>query len=486
MRIFRRLVKGRSSQPLKGVKKNIYFVMYRQTGKSHFIYKINDSVLSNEAFKRPKTLITSALKGQALDVYLDRFLEHLEKNTYKFDSDTGTLMIDREAYGGSGIARVRFGAATGGVRTKEGVRGGTMLLATCDESQDWDKDHFETVVLPQCMKFDAPYMRTGTAKPGEWKRAFYEAKKKMEAGDPDYYVLKWTILDGLKHKELTKRTFDRFRKIYSGALQYAWDAEMMCDFDAYSPGLVFAKEVGDLAKTGRIDKLEIDNRYPVDTFWDIGVNGTTCWIRQTINGVHHYLKYFEQLHSVFFEKFFHEKVQPYLLERNLKVRYNIFPHDMQFSEFMSPSPRIEVARKMLPGSSLPLNPLKNMPEVIDYTRRFFTICLFDKEGCYLGLERLQGFEYKGKGVKKDRNDPTTHGADAFMLSAMFTGDPFRKSLALNEFQNLAGSFDSEGFYHPHPEKGLDITAGRDQIVKYLESSHFLHGSFPAGSGSWSV
>ena len=62
-------------------------------------------------------------------------------------------------------------------------------------------------------------------------------------------------------------------------------------------------------------------------------------------------------------------------------------------------------------------PFKKPQDLIDAARRTFERCYFDEDGCEKGFERLQ--MYKMKGDKPDKKDPSSHGADAFLLAENF-------------------------------------------------------------------
>lgn len=59
--------------------------------------------------------------------------------------------------------------------------------------------------------------------------------------------------------------------------------EYYCSFDAAIPGAIWAEELIELQEQGRIQRLEIDPRYPVHTAWDLGSDDDTAiWFYQVI------------------------------------------------------------------------------------------------------------------------------------------------------------------------------------------------------------
>ena len=253
----------------------------------------------------------------------------------------------------------------------------------------------------------------------------------MNKGNRDYYALKWTIEDSLREGEVTQEFYDRKKLELSGKLQWIWDTEYMMDFDASTPGRVFANYITKAKKTNRIGYFEIERMLEVETVWDIGVNGTVCAFRQVIGGKHIYFKVFRQLEHCNFQKFLREKVLPFISMENLKVSKNIFPHDIKNKEWMSEENRIQVAQQLMPGTVVALKAFRKKDEAIDKTCRTFHRCFFDARGCADFIRDLSLVRYEGKDfVKTGDALEFTHSADAFVL-----GENYGESV---DFHSLFG------------------------------------------------
>ena len=311
-----------------------------------------------------------------------------------------------------------------------------------DEFQDWVDEYYESVVHPQTEVHKAPAFLTGTAKPGVFEDFFNFTTDKMNSGDRDYRSIKWTIEDGLREGEVTQEEFDRLRAFYSGKRQHIWDSEYMLDFSGYAKGRVFSKTVAQIRKNGQVGFYGPQTSMMVDTFWDVGINGTTVWFRQNHAGGWKYLKYMEELEDANFDKFCYEKYIPYVNKERIRIRYNIFPHDMEERQYVGDfRPRVQLADELLPGKSFTLFAVKDLTNVISHTQKKMESCVFSADGCRDGISRLNRFNYLGKKVAKDRKDPNHHAADAFMLSCVYSGSPLDRRTKVGAYAPGKEGFD---------------------------------------------
>ena len=403
-----------------GLTKHTYFLMHRQGGKSKLVSNIMSTVMMMEEIKNPTCILVGAQLDQLRRIYIKQHItDTFGKEGGTFDSKNNIYFFPRELKEPD-KARILLGE--GNFKSK-GFRGLTGHLLCGDEMGDWSEGFLETVFLPMGDHFNACGIYTGTPRgPNHFKRNFENAYKRMLQGDPDYFALKWTAEDSLRAGEITQEKFIGWQKVYSGELKWMWNTEYMLDFNASVPGRVFASNIETLRKNkGHIGFVKADPAKPVDTFWDVGVRGTAVWFRQESSFNHIYFKYLQQLENVNFQTFVKEKILPYIYQNGLKVRYNVFPHDMANKELMSEKTRIEIARGLLPGHSIVRPVPKKIDEAIDSVKRNFNRCYFNETDCYEGLVCLEMVAIKdnGKFNKETEAVKYTHGADAFILSETF-------------------------------------------------------------------
>ena len=271
------------------------------------------------------------------------------------------------------------GCGSGEDRSAQAKRGRTKDLVLADEYADWPKDYFDSVIMAHTDVRDAPHFKTGTAKPGILEDDLRAYEKKMRAGDSDYFAMKWTIYHALKYGEVTQEFVDKKYEYYASRNQLdKWKAEYLLDFKAYLKNRPFGEEINKIYEMKRVGDMPLPTNRVVDTFWDLGVTGTTCWIRYvTDRGDNIYIKYLEQMDNAHFPTFVEQKVIPFITQFGLKIRYNILPADGNQREFMSIGSRVDLGRKILPGTTVPLPVIKSVDDAIDHTKGFLNRCYFD-------------------------------------------------------------------------------------------------------------
>ena len=406
-------------------------LFYRQAGKSFFNWKVQDAVIFDPSVPDPSTLIMCPTKDQTEAIYGPYFTKYYGKlkteegKVMTYQDRKSSYAFNRSLIGKSdwGYAEIG-GCGSGEDRPAQAKRGRTKDIMVLDEYGDWPEKYFTRVISAHGDIRDAPHLKTGTAKPGTFEDDFLFYESKMLGGDKDYFALKWDILTALKYGEVTQKFVDKKYEFYVKTKDMAgWESEYMLNFKAYLKDRAFGREINELFTRKRVGDVPRPPQGVVDTFWDLGVNGTTCWIRyDTTRGDVFYLKYLEQLTDAHFATFVKQKLLPYLMSNQLRVRYNIFPSDGGQREFMSLNTRLQEANRILPGTTKKIPVIRNVDDAIDFTKGFLRRCYFDRQGCSEGIRHLELYEFKGKGVPKDRKVKHHHCADAFIVSALFNGD----------------------------------------------------------------
>lgn len=189
-------------------------------------------------------------------------------------------------------------------------------------------------------------------------------------------------------------------------------------FEESLKGTYYHAQLQAARETGRIVKnLPYDPRFPVHTFWDIGVRDyMVVWFAQFIDGGIHLIDYLECADKGVAD------VIDMLREKKYRYGRHVAPHDIrQRSKWDAVSP-LDAAAKRL-NFNFEVVPSIRIMEGIDAVRGIFPICKFNAGKCELGLRRLGSYRKTWNqilGVWDDtpRKDEAAHAADAFRMMAV--------------------------------------------------------------------
>lgn len=190
-------------------------------------------------------------------------------------------------------------------------------------------------------------------------------------------------------------------------------------FETSGELVIFGKQLRQAREDKRICKLPISRGVPVNTFWDLGRNDQTAiWLHQHIEQRHHFIYYLEGR----LEDLPYYVDQLFELKREYKWYYgtHYLPHDAEVTDISSIGNRSR--RQILQDAGL--TPTAIVPRVphlgdgIEITRRIFSECYFDEEGCEIGLRALHNYQWAFDELHKiARESPAKtwgrNGADAF-------------------------------------------------------------------------
>lgn len=197
--------------------------------------------------------------------------------------------------------------------------------------------------------------------------------------------------------------------------------EYYCSFEGVVPGAYFGHEMVWLNKHGKITKVPHEPGYPVDTWWDLGIDDSmSVWFSQTIGREIRLINYVEHT----------GKGLPFMaaeLDRIAKDEDYVYgehhaPHDIKVREIGTGQSREETAMDLgldfLAGTRV-----KRKEDAIEAARKILRMCVFDEEKCEQGIACLRNYraevdEDKGVRRKVPVHDWASHGADAFMELAM--------------------------------------------------------------------
>jgi len=191
-------------------------------------------------------------------------------------------------------------------------------------------------------------------------------------------------------------------------------------FEMAIEGAYYKKQFTKIYKDSRITNVPYDTGLQVYTFWDLGMDDSTCiWFVQF---------YGEQIRIVDYYENNGEGLSHYINYLHDKRRENGFvfgahvaPFDINVRELSTGKTRLEAAREM--GVNFQIAPRISVMDGIESVRRLLNRCIFDEVRCSDGIKHLEAYrkDFDAKHNKfKDvpRHDESSHAADAFRTLAV--------------------------------------------------------------------
>lgn len=192
-----------------------------------------------------------------------------------------------------------------------------------------------------------------------------------------------------------------------------FEQEYLCSFEAAIVGSYYGSELADLETKGRIGTVSHDRSKKVITAWDIGRNdATTIWFAQRHGTDCHLIDYYEA--SECDVTHYLEVLENKRLELGYQYSKDIYPHDIQNHEWLSPDSRLQVMHSH--GRQSVVLKQSDVDDGIAAVCRFLPKCVFDQEKCKRGLDCLRQYRKEfdpKKHIYKHVHDWSSHGADAF-------------------------------------------------------------------------
>jgi phage terminase large subunit len=194
--------------------------------------------------------------------------------------------------------------------------------------------------------------------------------------------------------------------------------EYFCDFDAAIPGSYYGRLIAKAEADGRVCDLPYDPRYPVQTWWDLGVGDPTAiWFVQEVGQWLHVIDYYENSGAGA-----DHYARVLLNEKDYTYEGHILPHDADDREWGNNAmSRVAVLK------GLKIRPCRVMPNAsiddgINAVRIMLPRCKFDAVKCERGLDALRQYQKTWDDEKrcfslKPLHDWTSHAADAFRTGA---------------------------------------------------------------------
>lgn len=180
-------------------------------------------------------------------------------------------------------------------------------------------------------------------------------------------------------------------------------------------GVVFANEINSLTSDGHIRDVPYNPRYPVNTFWDLGVaDKTAVWFHQRIGGVDYFIDYYEASNRGLKDHWIELK------NRGYNFGPHFLPHDANQRKHNLDG-AIMTIPEILEG--LGMQNIQVAPRIhylqqgIEQMRAVLPRCYFDSYKTERGIECLTNYSFPVKSDgsigQEPRHDQYSHGTDAF-------------------------------------------------------------------------
>lgn len=180
-------------------------------------------------------------------------------------------------------------------------------------------------------------------------------------------------------------------------------------------GAVFAEELREITKSGRVTKVPCDRSRAVHVFVDLGYSdNTSLWFMQKVALEYRILKSYQN----------RLKHWPHYLEIIQDTGYLIdtiwLPHDGDDENIRGKSIATQTREAGRKCRVIPRVQSKTI--AINAAKAILPFCWFDQEGCVDGLQALRRYVWEdtaaGTSTKQPKHDANSHYADAFMEFAM--------------------------------------------------------------------
>ncbi|MEI6165940.1 MAG: hypothetical protein WCS52_01980 [bacterium] len=196
-------------------------------------------------------------------------------------------------------------------------------------------------------------------------------------------------------------------------------------FECFVQDAYLTEALNRATQDGRVGTFKYNPMYPVDTWWDLGLDGTSIWFSQTIGNMVNFIWYFEDS----------GKELPYYLDylqggmvklpwNKSRYRFHTAPHDVVRRDFATLQNVWQVAKNRGVAFERGIERPARKQDSIQAAMMFCHRCNFDKENCAQGLRRLENYrpQWDAKldmAKPNPRHDKNSHGGDAFQTAALY-------------------------------------------------------------------
>ncbi len=182
-------------------------------------------------------------------------------------------------------------------------------------------------------------------------------------------------------------------------------------------GAILADEITAAHSEGRICRIPVERGIPVDTFWDLGGDGTVIWFRQKVGYEKRFIDHYKEHIK---DPAHYAKV---LQDRGYIYGTHYMPHDAGASTMGSKGKTLKELFEESGVRNIEIVKRTTSKQVpIALCKRAFGKYWFDTERCTDGLKALRNWRYKwiendSVFSREPHHDWASHDADALMQEA---------------------------------------------------------------------
>ena len=188
-------------------------------------------------------------------------------------------------------------------------------------------------------------------------------------------------------------------------------------FESANEGYYYAQKIAKLRKDGNVCRVPYSEYSLVHTAWDLGLDDhTAIWFFQLgLSGEIQIIDYYENRD---------EDAKHYcdvLRKKGYSYGTHILPHDAGNRSIQNKLCYADIVQPLLDGD-IHIMEIKDVFTGIQAVRSILSRCVFDKDKCQPGLERLESYKRKwddklGGYKNTPIHDGASHGSDAFRMLA---------------------------------------------------------------------
>jgi hypothetical protein len=242
----------------------------------------------------------------------------------------------------------------------------------------------------------------GVVIPAEFVRYFELLESRhgirLDAAQKAWYVKKEAVLKGDMKREYPSFPEEAFEAVIEGA--------------------IYGNEMAWLRKNNRITSVPWESSAPVNTFWDLGLDGAnSIWFHQRVGLENRFIRYYEN--SGYGLRHYVTELHRLRDELGWVFGRHYLPHDVETSMLDEDG---RSRRDVLEGLGMrnieTVSRISDVETGIEVTRESFSGCWFDREHCDGGIKCLDHYQREwddrlGRYRLTPLGNWASHGADAF-------------------------------------------------------------------------
>ena len=247
-----------------------------------------------------------------------------------------------------------------------------ILIPTIREanSEIWISFNPAQEADPTHQRFVTPYDRKIDA------QGYYE--------DANIYVAKVSWRDNPWFPDELRAEMEALKESDYAKYLHIWEGECKAAVE----GAIYGEQLRKAKEDGRITRIPVETKVPVNTFWDLGRNDTTAiWFHQRIGVENRFIDFYEsRLVGL-------DHYARMLKDKGYLYGEHYLPHDVDVKELSSNASRRQALEELGVKPIRVVPRVSNVQDGIEATRGEFATCWFDADRCEEGLKALHNYQY---------------------------------------------------------------------------------------------